>query len=278
MLSSTPVEWARGDNERRREEATVNEPDPTFIKTHVRRAYSETASKIAQSADFSACCGCGLVTLGNYEPSERLEGLGRQSLGCGNPIAEAELKPGDKVVDLGSGAGLDAFLAQTSVGPSGLVLGLDAAAGMAKLAEENRLMHGSANVCFIVADMESIPLRSNCVDVLISNCVLNLSTNKPQLCMEMFRILRPGGRLVASDILRIGGTVREEDFNPQFWSSCFGGATTPSVWHRLLKDAGFSDVQIATTRRYGVQDSPMVAPRYDGAVFCSGLLKARKPS
>ncbi|MCX7798880.1 MAG: methyltransferase domain-containing protein [Fimbriimonadales bacterium] len=244
----------------------------------MRTAYGDLASRLARGVDAAGCCGCGPIVVGNYDPNEGIPGLVRQSLGCGNPIAAAQLREGEAVLDLGSGAGLDALLSQRMVGASGLVLGLDGSAEMAKLAERNRLMHGAANVRFLVGDIESIPLRDACVGVVISNCVLNLAPNKRALVREVFRVLRPGGRLVASDILRVGGASAEHASDPSLWSACFAGAAAPEVWRELLLEAGFCEVEVSPQRFYDPDKLPLSSSCGVGPEFCSGLLRARKPA
>ncbi len=255
-------------------------PDREPVFEAVVKAYSEAARlPMASSGSCCASCGCGAVTSGNYDSGSlgELAQLGAYSLGCGNPIAEAELRPGEIVLDLGSGAGLDTFLAAERVGPRGLAIGLDATPEMATLAERNRETHGMENARFILGRMEAIPLLSASVDAIVSNCVLNLSLDKRALAAEAFRVLKPGGRLVASDILAGGPLSDELRRSAELWSACFAGALTPEEWTALLSEAGFCDVLVEPSRAYTAGDLESVGLPNGAPPFLSAVLRARRP-
>lgn len=255
-------------------------PDQRSVLDAVVRTYS-AAARLPVSSPSGCCasCGCGGVTSGNYDRSS-LEGLAQlehSSLGCGNPIPEADLAPGEVVLDLGCGAGLDTFLAAQRVGADGLAIGLDMTRDMAELAERNRRTHRIDNARFLVGRMERIPLPSESVDAVLSNCVLNLSVDKRALVAEVLRVLRPGGRLVASDIVA-GGPVSEElRRDVGLWSACFAGALSLEEWRALLNDAGFCEVQVEPRRPYPAESLAAVGLPADAPSFLSALLRARRP-
>ncbi|MCL6636211.1 MAG: arsenite methyltransferase, partial [Peptococcaceae bacterium] len=227
------------------------------IKETVREKYAGLARAARAGGEGSCCCSCppsGCGCGGDYTPEE-VAGLPPEllnaSLGCGNPTALAGLQPGQVVLDLGSGAGLDVFLAARRVGPEGKVYGMDMTDEMLTLAEENRRRAGVENVVFIKGDMENIPLPDDHVDVIISNCVVNLSADKARVFKEAFRVLKPGGRLAISDLLwqkEVPSWVRQD---VELWTGCVAGALTVGECRRLLEEAGFEETGLEVTRVYG---------------------------
>jgi ubiquinone/menaquinone biosynthesis C-methylase UbiE len=175
-------------------------------------------------------------------------------LGCGNPTALVELKPGETVVDLGSGGGIDVLLSAKRVGPTGFAYGLDMTDEMLALAEQNRQAQGITNVRFLKGHIEEIPLSDNSVDVVISNCVINLSGDKPSVLREAFRVLKPGGRFAVSDVVVQGQLPAELRKNMELWAGCIAGALQETTYLQLLADAGFADIGVEVTRVYEVQD------------------------
>ena len=219
-------------------------------------------------------CGCGccqadaddagaLAALG-YSPEQRAaipEGADL-GLGCGNPLAHAALEPGETVLDLGSGAGIDCFLAAREVGPSGRVIGVDMTAAMLERARGNAVKVGSTNVEFRLGEIEHLPVPDASVDAIISNCVVNLSPDKPQVFREALRVLRPGGRLVVSDLVlkRELGDALRHDVN--LYVGCIAGASLKQEYLQLIRDAGFRDVQVVEEHGYevGMQNLPAGSP------------------
>jgi SAM-dependent methyltransferase len=172
------------------------------------------------------------------------------SLGCGNPTALAALKPGETVLDLGSGGGIDVLLSARRVGPGGFAYGLDMTDEMLALAEQNRQQAGAENVAFLKGEIEAIPLPENAVDVIISNCVINLAADKSQVLREAYRVLRPGGRFAVSDVVAQGELPDDLRGDMEAWVGCVAGALEEGEYRRLLADAGFGDVDIEVTRVY----------------------------
>ena len=217
--------------------------------------HSAVRSTYAATADSGGCCGSSsCCTTPATISSERLgysaEALGRLpvgadlGLGCGNPQAIADLKSGETVLDLGSGAGIDCFLAARAVGETGRVIGIDMTPEMIRKAEQNRSKGGYHNVEFHLAEIEQLPLSDNSIDVIISNCVINLSPDKPQVFREAYRVLKPGGRLAISDVV-VSEELPDEIRNDiGLYSGCIAGATTPGELERMLRDSGFHDVRI----------------------------------
>lgn len=209
------------------------------------------------------------------------------SLGCGNPTALAELKAGETVLDLGSGGGIDVLLSARRVGPSGMAYGLDMTDEMLALAEENKGKAGVSNVEFLKGEIESIPLPDNTVDVIISNCVINLSADKDRVLSEAFRVLKPGGRLAVSDVVTRGEMLPEIRNSVLLWVGCVAGAVEEDEYRAKLASAGFESIEIEPTRIYRVEDAfsflrdrnidvEAVAPQMDGK-FMSAFIRARKP-
>jgi ubiquinone/menaquinone biosynthesis C-methylase UbiE len=176
------------------------------------------------------------------------------SLGCGNPTALAELKPGERVLDLGSGGGIDVLLSARRVGPEGFAYGLDMTDAMLELAERNRAEADIQNVRFLKGIIEDIPLPAESVDVVISNCVINLSADKAQVLREAFRVLAPGGRFAVSDIVFQGHIPLALRQDLESWAGCIAGALEEETYQALLTEAGFIDIEVEVTRRYALQD------------------------
>jgi arsenite methyltransferase len=264
--------------------------DPETIRAVVRAKYGAAARDVAHAP---AQCGCGgksnAVTRDLYSVGEVGELPGAAvlaSLGCGNPTALAELRLGETVLDLGSGGGIDVLLSARRVGPSGKAYGIDMTDDMLTLARENQRKAGVSNVEFVKGEIEAVPLPDASVDVVISNCVINLSADKGRVLREAFRVLRPGGRFAVSDIVVRGPVPSELRRSVELWAGCIAGALAQDEYQRLLAEAGFEDVSIEPTRVYGVDDIRPFASqlalgevdltRLDGAFF-SGFVRARKP-
>jgi ubiquinone/menaquinone biosynthesis C-methylase UbiE len=209
------------------------------------------------------------------------------SLGCGNPTALIELKPGEVVLDLGSGGGIDVLLSARRVGPAGKAYGLDMTDEMLALARENQRRAGVENVEFLKGEIESIPLPENSVDVVISNCVINLSSDKDRVLNEAFRVLRPGGRFAVSDVVVRGKVPHAVRLSMLLWVGCIAGALEESEYRAKLRNAGFVDIDLETTRTYNVEDARLflqeagidvdaIAPQVEGK-FHSAFIRAAKP-
>jgi SAM-dependent methyltransferase len=209
------------------------------------------------------------------------------SLGCGNPTALAELLPGEKVLDLGSGGGIDVLLSAKRVGPAGFAYGLDMTDPMLELAERNRQEAGIENVRFLKGIIEAIPLPDNSVDVVISNCVINLSADKGQVLREAYRVLTPGGRFAVSDIVVLGDLPPALRRDMESWAGCLAGALSDTTYRSLLQEAGFTDIDIEVIRRYSFDEadqsgvsaslSPEEHRQVDGQIV-SAFVRARKPA
>jgi 2-polyprenyl-3-methyl-5-hydroxy-6-metoxy-1,4-benzoquinol methylase/catechol 2,3-dioxygenase-like lactoylglutathione lyase family enzyme len=265
------------------------------IRERVREKYGQVARTVAAGG---GCCGgerdvaaCGdPITGGLYEAGETAwlpEGAVRASLGCGNPAALARLAPGETVLDLGSGGGIDVLLSARRVGPAGKVYGLDMTDEMLALARENQRRAGIDNVEFLKGEIERVPLPDESVDVVISNCVINLSADKDRVLGEAFRVLRPGGRFAVSDIVVRGAVPPEIRRSVELWIGCVAGALDEADYRARLARAGFVDVDIEPTRVYRAEDARQflaaagfdverVAAAVDGR-FMSAFIRARKP-
>ena len=266
------------------------------IKDVVRQKYGEAAVKARSGV--KADCGCGTsaccdpITSHLYDdnqataiPAEAL----LASLGCGNPTALAELKPGEIVLDLGSGGGIDVLLAARRVGPTGKAYGLDMTEEMLTLARENQRKSGLANVEFLKGEIESIPLPDNSVDVVISNCVINLSADKDRVIAEAFRVLKPGGRFAVSDVVVRGGNMPEAiRRSMELWVGCVAGALEENSYRDKLTRAGFQNVDMEPTRVYRAADArhfleeaaisdEAILTEIDGR-FMSAFVRAQKPT
>jgi ubiquinone/menaquinone biosynthesis C-methylase UbiE len=257
------------------------------LKKTVQEKYAEAALK-AMDGQRGSCgpagaCGCDPVTENLYEASQTTglpDGALLASLGCGNPTALADLHAGETVLDLGSGGGIDVLLSATRVGPSGKAFGLDMTDEMLALARANQAKAGATNVEFLKGEIENIPLPDRAVDVIISNCVINLSADKPTVLAEAFRVLRPGGRFAVSDVVcrgEIPATVRR---NMELWVGCVAGALEESEYTRLLANAGFVEIDVEPTRVYAFQDAgidDVIAREINGRVM-GAFIRARKPA
>jgi arsenite methyltransferase len=253
--------------------------DPEAVRQTVRARYAAAASAVTQSRP-ATCCGCdtdaGRITQNLYAVDEVADlppAAVLASLGCGNPTALAELKPGETVVDLGSGGGIDVLLSARRVGPTGFAYGLDMTDEMLALAERNALHSGVSNVRFLKGEIEHIPLPDASADVVISNCVINLSADKGQVLREAFRVLRPGGRFAVSDLVVRGELAAEVRRNMELWAGCVAGALEETTYRQLLAAAGFSDVEVEVTRVHEPNpDWPL-----EGGRLVSAFVRASKP-
>lgn len=235
----------------------------TDVREAVRERYAAAAIQFLDGEDDSCCGPDGCSTAATAGPGfgvELYEALASEnlpdtatmaSLGCGNPTAVAELAEGDVVLDLGSGAGLDVFLSARRVGRSGKVIGLDMTDEMLRLAEKNRTELGAENVEFVKGDIENIPLDEDSVDVIISNCVINLSVDKGEVFREAHRVLRPGGRFAVTDVVTLRPFTDEEKADMASWTGCVAGALTRQEYIEGLSAAGFSDVDLEVIHEYG---------------------------
>jgi ubiquinone/menaquinone biosynthesis C-methylase UbiE len=240
----------------------------------------------------SACCGPDPITSNLYAEAQTT-GLPAEavlaSLGCGNPTALAELEPGEVVLDLGSGGGIDVLLSAKRVGPSGKAYGLDMTDEMLALARENQRKAGVTNVEFLKGEIERIPLPDNSVDVIISNCVINLSSDKDRVIAEAFRVLKPGGRFAVSDVVVRGEAVPDAvRRSMELWVGCIAGALEEASYRQKLARAGFEDVDVEPTRIYRAADAQQFLDQaglagdasltdIDGR-FMSAFIRARKPT
>jgi len=269
----------------------------TNVKDVVKQRYGAAATRVAQGARNSCCggaadnsCGADPITSNLYDAlqaGEVPEKALLASLGCGNPTALAELRPGETVLDLGSGGGIDVLLSAKRVGPGGKAFGLDMTEPMLALAEENKRKSGLTNVHFLKGEIENIPLPDNSVDVIISNCVINLSGDKDQVLKEAFRVLRPGGRFAVSDVVVRGAVPPAIRSSMELWVGCVAGALSDQDYLAKLAKAGFTDATIEVTRVYNVEDAKEflagqgadvlpLAHEVDGK-FVSGFIRASKP-
>src|SRR6476659_7717467 len=235
------------------------------IKVVVKERYGAAARRVT-TGEGSSCCGasasCGTdidpITRDLYESSQTSilpEEAVRASLGCGNPTALAELREGETVLDLGSGGGIDVLLSARRVGPTGKAFGLDMTEEMLSLAAENKRKSGLTNVEFLKGEIENIPLPDNSVDVIISNCVINLSGDKDRVLREAFRVLKPGGRFAVSDVVVRGDVPFEVQQNMLLWAGCIAGALQDDAYAGKLATAGFDGITIEPTRIYNIEDA-----------------------
>ena len=269
----------------------MSHPD---IKEVVKQKYGEAALRVTSGG--SSCCGatastgCDPITSNLYDalqagqiPEEAL----LASLGCGNPTALAELKPGEVVLDLGSGGGIDVLLSAKRVAPTGKAYGLDMTDEMLALANENKRKAGIDNVEFLKGEIEHIPLPDNSVDVIISNCVINLSADKDSVLREAFRVLKPGGRFAVSDVVTRGEMLPEIRKSVLLWVGCVAGALEENEYRSKLASAGFEQIDLEPTRIYRLEDAremlcgqnidvDAIAPQVDGK-FMSAFVRAVKP-
>lgn len=251
---------------------------PDDLRDEVRKQYASRARRIIGDPE-GGCCGggeCDPISRDLYDATEEGEvpaDAVLASLGCGNPVALAELHEGETVLDLGSGGGIDVLLSAKRVGRTGFAYGLDMTDEMLELANRNRREAGAENVEFLKGHIEDVPLPEEAVDVVISNCVINLSTNKPRVLAEAFRVLRPGGRFAVSDMVVQGTLPEDVRRDAEAWAGCISGALEEDEYRRLLADAGFEDVEVEVTR---VHERPELEGRFDGKLV-SAFVRATKP-
>ena len=263
-------------------------------REQVREKYAEAAKGVQTQGAPAGCCSglscCDPITKDLYgadESGSLPEKAVLASLGCGNPTALLDLHPGETVLDLGSGGGIDVLLSARRVGPTGKAYGLDMTDEMLTLARQNQAEAGATNVEFLKGEIENIPLPDNSVDVVISNCVINLSADKDRVLREAFRVLRPGGRFAVSDVVVRGEVSPRGRESMLLWVGCIAGALEEQEYRRKLETAGFADVELEETRRYSVEDArhflseagldvEAIAREADGK-FLSAFIRARKP-
>jgi SAM-dependent methyltransferase len=267
------------------------------LKEVVREKYGQAALRVHSGG--SSCCGasaaldncCDPITTDLYDASQILqipENALKASLGCGNPTALAQLNAGETVLDLGSGGGIDVLLSAKRVGPTGKAYGLDMTDEMLALARDNQRKSGVQNVEFLKGEIESIPLPDNSVDVIISNCVINLSADKDKVLREAFRVLKPGGRFAVSDVVVHGDVPLQVRQSVLLWVGCIAGALQDTEYTAKLAAAGFESIDIEPTRIHKVEDARVflaeqgldvdrLAEQVDGK-FRSAFIRARKPN
>jgi arsenite methyltransferase len=233
------------------------------VQEQVKEKYGSAARAVAESGSVQACCDPGLrccdpIAANLYSSDQTAiipEKAVKASLGCGNPTALIDLRPGETVLDLGSGGGIDVLLSAKRVGPTGKAYGLDMTDDMLALARENQKQAGVTNVEFLKGEIENIPLPDNSVDVIISNCVINLSADKDRVLREAFRVLKPGGRFAVSDVVVRGSVPEEVRKSMLLWVGCIAGALEENEYGAKLRAAGFEDISIEPTRVYNVEDA-----------------------
>ena len=267
------------------------------VKEVVRQKYGEAALRVNSGG--SSCCGaaaalegcCDPITSNLYDAGQTgvlPEEAVRASLGCGNPTALASLHPGETVLDLGSGGGIDVLLSARRVGPTGKAYGLDMTDEMLALARENQRKAGVENVEFLKGEIENIPLPDKSVDVIISNCVINLSGDKDRVLREAFRVLKPGGRFAVSDVVTRGEVPAEVRKSMLLWVGCIAGALEDDQYAEKLATAGFAGIEVEPTRVYDIEDArtflstegvdvDAIAPLVEGK-FMSAFIRAVKPA
>jgi len=267
------------------------------IKEVVKEKYGQAAMRV--NAGGSSCCGAGAALDGCCDPiTSNLYDAAQTgilpeeavlaSLGCGNPTALAQLNAGETVLDLGSGGGIDVLLSARRVGPSGKAYGLDMTDEMLALARENQRKAGVENVEFLKGEIEHIPLPDNSVDVVISNCVINLSADKDRVLREAYRVLKPGGRFAVSDVVTRGQIPEDVRQNMLLWVGCIAGALQDYQYISKLAKAGFDNIDVEPTRVYNIEDAraflrgqgvdvDAIAPQIEGK-FMSAFIRATKPS
>jgi len=271
------------------------------VRSTVKEKYGQAAQRVSEGATASACCGssacCGAtteawdpITSDLYDEKQKA-GIPAEavlaSLGCGNPTALASLKPGDVVLDLGSGGGIDVLLSAKRVGPTGKAYGLDMTDEMLALANENKRRAGAENIEFLKGEIEQIPLPDASVDVIISNCVINLSCDKSKVLREAFRVLKPGGRFAVSDVVVRGDVPSAIRRNMELWIGCVAGALEEQQFLSLLRETGFVKPSIEPTRVYKAEDAAAFltgsgldalefASQIDGK-FMGAFVRATKP-
>jgi SAM-dependent methyltransferase len=268
------------------------------ITDAVRQKYGEAARRVSSGAGSASCgtspsasCGCDPVSANLYDDADASavpDSALQASLGCGNPAALARLQPGEVVLDLGSGGGIDVLLSARRVGPTGKAYGLDTTDEMLALAEENKRKSGLANAEFLKGTIENIPLPGAAVDVIISNCVINLSGDKDRVLAEAFRVLKPGGRFAVSDVVVRGELPAVVRRSMELWVGCIAGALTETEYRQKLLAVGFTDIDVEVTRVYDIEDArsflttqgidaDAVAPTVQNKVV-SAFIRATKPA
>jgi arsenite methyltransferase len=274
------------------DEATMKDDE---LRATVRKRYGQAALRVISGAK-SGCCGAGPASLDDpitanlYSAADAAclpETAVLASLGCGNPTALAELREGETVLDLGSGGGIDVLLSARRVGPTGKAYGLDMTDEMLALARENQRKAGVDNVEFLKGEIERIPLPDASVDVIISNCVINLSADKRRVLAEAFRVLKPGGRFAVSDVVLRGSMPAAVQRSMELWVGCVAGALKEEEYRRLLAEAGFEGVGVEPTRIYQFEDASAflagagldseVLAREIGGRVMGAFIRARKP-
>jgi arsenite methyltransferase len=266
------------------------------IQEAVKQKYGEAAKRAASGG--TSCCGggaelssCDPITKNLYDDAEKAalpEKAVAASLGCGNPTALAKLQPGEIVLDLGSGGGIDVILSAKRVGPTGKAYGLDMTDEMLALARENQKKAGIENVEFLKGAIENVPLPDNSVDVIISNCVINLSGDKDRVLREAFRVLKPGGRFAISDVVVRGEVPSKVRKSMELWVGCIAGALEENEYREKLARAGFASIDVEPTRVYNIEearefleaaglDAATVGPQIEGK-FISAFVRATKPA
>jgi arsenite methyltransferase len=265
------------------------------VQEQVKQKYGSAARAVSEAGSLKACCDPGLrccdpITTNLYSESDKSlipEKAVLASLGCGNPTALIDLRPGEVVLDLGSGGGIDVLLSAQRVGRTGKAYGLDMTDDMLALARENQKQAGVTNIEFLKGEIENIPLPDNSVDVVISNCVINLSADKDRVLRETFRVLKPGGRFAVSDVVVRGRVPDEVRKSMLLWVGCIAGALEEQDYRARLAGAGFGDVSMEPTREYNIEDARQflteagvdvdtVAPEVNGKFF-SAFIRANKP-
>ena len=269
----------------------------TDLQQAVRERYGAIASSVARASGNPGCCGptdcgCGDPITSNLYSDAETSGLPADavlaSLGCGNPTALIQLEPGQAVLDLGSGGGIDVLLSARRVGPTGKVYGLDMTDEMLALARENQRKAGATNVEFLKGTIEAIPLPDNSVDVIISNCVINLSSDKDAVLREAFRVLKPGGRFAVSDVVVRGEVPADIRRSMELWVGCIAGALEETEYAAKLRAAGFAEIEVEPWRIYKIDDARAflsesgvdlgrLAAEVEGR-FASAFVRARKPA
>jgi len=269
---------------------------PETVHDQVKEKYGSAARSVASTGTMQACCDpalrcCDPITTNLYTQGEQglvPEKAVRASLGCGNPTALIDLQPGQIVLDLGSGGGIDVLLSARRVGPTGKAYGLDMTDDMLALARENQRQAGVTNVEFLKGEIENIPLPENSVDVIISNCVINLAADKDKVLAGAFRVLKPGGRFAVSDVVVRGEVPDAVRKSMLLWVGCIAGAMEENEYRARLEAAGFTDISMEPTREYDIEDArtflteagvdvDSIAPLVSGK-FMSAFIRATKPA
>lgn len=261
------------------------------VKEAVQEKYGDTARRVS-SGEIGSCCAnsCDPITSNLYDDNQTSalpEKAVLASLGCGNPTVLAQLQPGETVLDLGSGGGIDVLLSAQRVGPTGKAYGLDMTDDMLSLARENQRKAGVKNAEFLKGEIENIPLPDNSVDVIISNCVINLSADKDKVFIEALRVLKPGGRFAVSDVVVRGEVPNQVRKSMELWIGCIAGALEESEYTGKLKKAGFESVSVEPTRIYKIEDAEQFLSAEGFSVekiaplvkekFMSAFVRAKKP-